>query len=196
MNHTVQPLQFDVRKLIAKGRRSLNKRVTGAQIRLPGFTFIVAPVDPEVKVARQLVVWLADRRVLKASECCDDCIDRSLASLLKIREHLVQRQVELADLPDGALFFLIEFVVQGLRQFLTHEERLKAEFGDEQDSQRSPDFHRPHDLREHYFAALKVLRAHIAGATTQIATIAGVSLPDIPDYLRVQTWDDTNYVSE
>jgi hypothetical protein len=196
MNHTVQPLQFDVRKLIAKGRRILNKRVTGAQIRLPGFTFTVAPVDPEVKLARQLVVWLGDRRVLNSFECCDGCIDRSLASLLKIREHLVQRQVELADLSDGVLFFLIEFIVQGLRQFLTHEERLKAEFGDECPSPHPSDFHRSQLLREHYFAALKTLRAHISGAAEQIAAIAGISLPCIPDYLRVQSWDNSNYITE
>ena len=174
----------------------MNKRVTGAQIRLPGFTFTVAPVDLEVKAARQLVIWLGDRRVLNASECCDGCIDRSLASLLKIREHLVQQQVELADLSDGILFFLVEFIVQGLRQFLTYEERLKAEFGDEHHSPRSPNSHRPHLLRENYFAALKTLRAHISGAAEQISTIAGMSLPGIPDYLRVKFWDESNSIAD
>lgn len=194
MNHTIEPLRFDLRKLIANGRGQLNKHVTGAQIRVPGFTFIVSPIDPEVRVARQLVVWLADRRVLKSQECCDNCIDNSLKSLLKIRENLVQRQVELADHSDGVLFFLIEFTVQGLRQFLTYEERLKAKFIDKPgDPQCPPDFYRPRELRNHYFAALKVLRAHIAGATAQIAIIAGVALPSIPQYLRVQSWDDASY---
>ncbi len=195
MDHAIEPLQFDVRKLLSKRRRDLNKRVTGVQIRLPGISFTVAPIDQEVRIARQIVVWLADRRVLNSSECCDGCIDRSLSSLLKIREYLVHRQVELADLSDGVLFFLIEFIAQGLRQFLTYEERLKANFGDEPQTSNSADFRRPQLMREHYFAALKVLRAHIAGASAQIATIAGIALPEIPEYLRVQSWDDRNYIS-
>jgi hypothetical protein len=196
MEPTIQPLQFDLRKLIAKARRTIDKRVTGAQIRVPGFTFTVAPVDPEVKVARQLVIWLADRRVLNAFECCDDCIDRSVASLLKIREHLVQKQVELSDYSDGVLSFLIEFMLQGLRQFLTHEERLRSQFSSGDHYSRFPDRHRAHPLRESYFAALRVLREHLYGATTQIAIIADISIPKIPDSMRVESWNPSNYVTD
>ena len=193
MNFAIQPLRFDVRKLLAKARRTLNKRVSGAQIHLPGFTFSVAPVDPEVKVARQLVIWLADRRVLNAFECCDGCIDRSLVSLLKIREHLVQKQVELSELSDGVLFFLIEFMLQGLRQFLTYEEQLKRQFTGDDHSRLFPDKHRPHVLRENYFAALGVLREHLYGAIVQIAIIAKVTIPKIPDSMRVESWNPSNY---
>jgi hypothetical protein len=196
MNSTIPPFRFDVRKLIAKARRTLNKRVVGAQIRVPGLTFTVAPVDPEVKIARQLVIWLADRRVLNAFECCDDCIDRSLASLLKIREHLVHKQVELSDYSDGVLFFLIEFMLQGLRQFLTHEERLKASFTADADGAQFPDRHRPHFLRDRYFAALRVLREHLYGAITQIAIVADVTIPKIPDSMRVQSWNPSNYLTD
>ena len=195
MKPLIKPLQFDLRKFFAKAGSILKKRVTGVQIRLPGITFAVAPVDLEVKIARQLVVWLADRRVLNARECCDNCIDRSLTSLLKIREHLVQQQVELADLSDGILFLLIEFIVQGLRQFLTYEERLKVKLGDLPHSTESSDFHRSRELRESYFVALETLRAHITGATAQIAIIAGISLPKIPENLRVQSWDESHYVT-
>jgi len=37
--------------------------------------------DRERTVARELVIRLKDRRVISAFECCDDCIDRALASL-------------------------------------------------------------------------------------------------------------------
>jgi hypothetical protein len=189
-----RPLRFDVRNLVAQGHRMFKKRVSGIQIRLPGLTFTVQPTDPEVKVARQIVVWLADRRVLKATECCDNCITRSLESLRKIREHLVERQVELADHSDGPLFLLLEFIVQGLRQFLTYEEHLRAEFGDEVRVQPSHSI-RPDLLREHYFAALEILRAHIGAAAHQIALIAGISLPSVPENLRIQTWSEPNYVT-
>jgi hypothetical protein len=192
MKQTVQPLRFDVRKLIAKGRRTLNKRVAGAQIRLPGFTFSVAPVDPEVKVARQLMVWLADRRVLTSKECCDGCIDSSLSSLLKIREYLVAKQVELADLSDGPLFFLIEFMAQGVRQFLTYEERLKMEFTHEV----SRDSHRPYPQRDRYFDALAILRQHFYWALQQLAIIADMPLPSFPDYLRIQSFDASYYITD
>ena len=192
MKHTSQPLRFDIRKLIAEGRRTLNKRVSGAQIRLPGFSFSVAPVDPEVKAARQLMVWLADRRVLKSKECCDGCIDHSLSSLLKIREYLVAKQVELADVSDGVLFFLIEFMAQGIRQFLTYEERLRAEYADE----AFPDSHRPHGQRERYFDALSVLRQHFYLAMQQLAVIAQMPMPDIPEYLHIQSFDSSYYLTD
>jgi hypothetical protein len=41
--------------------------------------------------------------VLSACECCDDCIDRALASLQEIRRTLVDKQVELYDILDGPI---------------------------------------------------------------------------------------------
>lgn len=193
MKPKIQPLRFDIRKLITKGRRTLNKRVTGAQIRLPGFTFSVAPVDPEVKIARQLMVWLANRRVLKSKECCDGCIKSSLSSLIKIREYLVEKQVELADLSDGPLFFLIEFMAQGTRQFLTHEERLKAEYADRFAS-HSEDC--PPALRERYFDALSILRQHFYLAGAQLAIIADMPLPNVPEYLHIRSFDSSYYLTD
>ena len=192
MKQASPPLRFDIRKLIAQGRRTLNKRVSGAQIRLPGFSFSVAPVDPEVKAARRLMVWLADRRVLKSKECCDDCIDHSLSSLLKIREHLVSQQVELADLSDGVLFFLIEFMAQGIRQFLTYEERLKAKYIDEP----SAASHRSRGQRDRYFDALSILRQHFYLALQQLAVIAQMPMPDIPEYLHIQSFDSSYYLTD
>ena len=107
-----------------------------------------------------------------------------------------KKQVELADLSDGVLSFLIEFMLQGLRQFLTHEERLKAELGGEAGSASPPHFGRPHRLREHYFTALNTLREHLSGALAQIAIIAGIAVPHIPEYLRVQTWNTANYITD
>ena len=65
------------------------------------------------------MIRMAERRVLNASECCDNCIDQALESLQKIRSLLVDKQVELADHTDGALYLLIEAIDEPIRQFLT-----------------------------------------------------------------------------
>ena len=70
------PFRFDLRSLLSGVRRKVNSRVDGVCINLPFVTFNVKPDDLEQKIARELVIRLADRRVLNAFECCDDCIDR------------------------------------------------------------------------------------------------------------------------
>src|SRR5205823_3720099 len=123
-------------------------------------------------------------------------IDRSVASILKIREYLVSKQVELADWTDGSLFFLFEFMAQGIRQFLTYEERLKVEFAPQPPSGSADNLRRPAALRQGYFDALTVLRQHLQMALNQIALIAGISAPKIPEYLQVQSWELSNYLTD
>jgi hypothetical protein len=118
------PFQFDLSALLQKARRTFQKRVEGVSISLPFVSFSVRPEDREKRVAREVVIRLADRRVLNASECCDGCIDQALASLQEIRTLLVDQQVELADLTDGALYLLLDLMREGIRQFLTFEQQI------------------------------------------------------------------------
>jgi len=79
------PFKFDFRVLLTRAREGLNDRVSGVSIKLPFLTFSVQPEATETKVAKEIVIRLADRRVLNAFECCDGCIDNALASLQKMR---------------------------------------------------------------------------------------------------------------
>lgn len=180
------PFRFDLRSLLSGARRKVNSRVDGVSINLPFVTFNVKPDDLEQKVAREIVIRMAERRVLNAFECCDNCIDQALESLQKIRSMLmVDQQVELANHTDSALYLLIEAMGDAIRQFLTFEQRLK------QEASRSPlfipnlpDFPRLPDRREQYFAALEMLRAHLYRCLTQVSKIANITIPEIVDHMR------------
>jgi hypothetical protein len=87
------PFRFDLRALLKNSRRKLNTRIGGVSISLPFISFSVKPDDLERRVAREIVIRMADRRVLDSSECCDDCIDKALTSLAEIRAILVNKQV-------------------------------------------------------------------------------------------------------
>jgi hypothetical protein len=91
---------------------------------LPFIELAVKIDDAERKVAREVVVRLADRRVLNAWECCDNCIDLALKSLQEIRQIIVDKQVELSGRTDGALYLLLDSIRDGIRQFLIFEQKL------------------------------------------------------------------------
>jgi hypothetical protein len=127
MRDLTPPFRFDLGSLISGARKRVNSRVDGVGINLPFVTFNVKPDDLEQKVAREIVIRMAERRVLNAFECCDNCIDQALESLQKIRSLLVDKQVELANHTDSALYVLTEAMGDAIRQFLTFEQRLKQE---------------------------------------------------------------------
>ncbi|WP_155305906.1 hypothetical protein [Desulfosarcina widdelii] len=149
----------------------MNRRVTGATINLPFISFAVEPEDLEQKVAREVIVRLADKRVLTAFECCDDCVERAIASLMEIRSMLVNKQVELSGHADGGLFLLLELMLEGIRQFFTFVERLQ--------SSRQGGRRDRRDLQP-YFDALTMLRGHMYQCRNQIAVIAGMEKPAVP----------------
>jgi hypothetical protein len=141
----------------------------------------------EQKVAREIVIRVADRRVLNASECCDNCIDEALGSLQKIRDFLVNKQVELSHAMDGPLYLLIELQLEAIRQFLTFEQRIKASASPTELRVHVPnDFRRPPDQREQYFAALEMLRGHLHRCLLQTAKIADTSIPKIAEHMRYE----------
>lgn len=174
------PFRFDLTKILQRARREAARRTDGASVTLslPFFSVTTNLTDVERRAAREIVIRMADRRVLSAKECCDNCIDDALESLQSIRSVLVDKQVELSHLTDGPLYFLIEAMLEGVRQFLTYEQRLTRS-SEDMESGDHPDFRRPYDQREAYFAALEVLRGHLSRCLGQVALIADVALPSV-----------------
>jgi len=169
MRNAKPPFKFDLRRLIARASRlprSLD--LDGVTINLPFISVSVKTRESERRVAREVVVRMADRRVLNSFECCDDCIENALRSLHEIRAILVDKQVELSAEADGALFLLLEAMAEGIRQFLTFEQRLSG----------LP------ERRLLYFAALEVLRAHLHRTLLQVAAIASMEIPGIAAHMR------------
>lgn len=169
------PFLFDIREPLKRLRRFAEGHVGGVTLTLPFFSVSVKPTGQEKKTARELVIRLKDRRVLSAPECCDGCIKEALASLLEIRSFLVDKQVELSGAQDGPLYLLIEAMVEGIRQFLTFEQRLNNSTR----PARTPNRHElPFEIRQKYFDGLEILRAHLSNCVTQVAEIAGMEVPD------------------
>ena len=162
--------------LLARARRAVVGRVGDVTLNLPFFSVAVNPLDREQKLAREIIIRLRDRRVLSSQECCDGCIDSSLTSLQEIRQVLVEKQVTLSDLQDGPLYLMIDMMRQGIRQFLTYEERLTA-VAEDIGPRTSRDFRRAPEARQAYFDALELLRGHISHCLVQVAAIAGMEAP-------------------
>lgn len=179
------PFKFDFRAQLKNARRKLNSRVGSVSVNLPFLSFSLNPDDLEQRVAREIVIRMADRRVLNAFECCDNCIDQALSSLQEIRRILVDKQVELSGAPDSPLYLLIELQVEAIRQFLTFEQGLNksARLGPVLPDVPG-DFRRPTYVREQYFAALEMLRAHLHRCLVQVSKIANTAIPKISDHMR------------
>lgn len=176
-------LQFDITELIARARRVFAKRLGDITVELPFLSISINPTDLEQRVAREIVIRLSDRRVLNGRECCDDCIDQSLASLQEIRSTLVEKQVELASAADGALYLLIEAMLEGIRQFLTYEQRLNQKTAYRASNRRVP------ELRQPYFGALEALRSHLNHCLGQVTAIAKIRAPKNAPWLAYGgTW--------
>lgn len=180
MTDSEPPLRFDLRPLLARARR-LHTSVDGVTLKLPFLSLTVKAEDRERRVAREVLIRLADRRVLNARECCGSCIDRALGSLQRIRNLLVDKQVELAEHSDGPLYLLLDTALEGIRQFMTFEERL--------------DQGNPSDWQRH-FLALEILRRHIYQCLIQISAIADLRLPRVADSMQYEAaWQMAVYLS-
>jgi len=160
------PFKFDLTELLSKLYRAGKSRVGDVTLNLPFVSVGVCPKSRERKIAREIVIRLKDRRVLSAWECCDDCVDKALASLQEIRRVLVDQQVELSDLRDGPLFAVLEAMNLGIRQFLTFEERLH-------NTSQSRDL----ETLQAYFDGLELLRGHLSRCLAQVAVLGGMEFP-------------------
>jgi hypothetical protein len=170
------PFRFDIREPLKKLQRLATSHVGEVTLSLPFFSVAVNPTGLEKKVARELVIRLKDRRVLSAWECCDHCIKEALASLQEIRRLLVDKQVELSGVQDGPLYILTEAMADGIRQFLSFEQRLNHSA--ERVRARPNRDELPYKIPQQYFDALEILRAHLSSCATQVAEIAGIEVPD------------------
>jgi hypothetical protein len=179
------PFKFEVANIV-KRLKSLPIAVDGAvKISIPFLEVTVKVDDREKKIARELVIRLADRRVLNAFECCDDCIDNALKSLQEIRQILVDKEVELSDKTDSALYILMDSIRDTIRQFLTFEQRLSGKH------KIAPQYFEQRDM---YFAGLEILRAHIHRTLIQVAKIAGTEIPGISQGMRYdENWQLEDY---
>jgi hypothetical protein len=183
MRELTPPFQFDASALVGKATRHVKKRVDGVSINLPFVSISFKPDDSEQRVAREVVIRLADKRVLNAFECCDSCIEQALSSLQEIRAILVDKEVELSERTDGGLYLILELMLTGIRQFFTFEEGLRATNPDLPGDVRTR-LHR-HDLPP-YFGALEMLRGHLYRCLTQVAIVANTKIPKIADHLRYE----------
>ena len=162
------PFRFDTREIVARAAR-LTPSIDGVSINLPFLSINLKATDIDCGVAREVVIRLADKRVLNASECCDNCITEALASLQEIRAILVNAQVQLKDRVDGPLYLVLETMLIALRQFLTFEQRLSLSNLED---------------RQIYFDALELLRGHLYRCLDQVARIAAISIPEIREHMR------------
>ena len=179
------PFRFDLRALISEARRKVSSRVGGVTITLPVVSLNVEPQDLERRVAREIVIRMADRRVLNAFECCDNCVDHALASLQTIRSFLVDKQVELTKSVESPLYLLVELMLAAIRQFITFEERLSPKSDRVAETESGAELSRgPYEPLEKYFAALEMLRAHLYRCLSQVAKIADMEIPRIGEHMR------------
>ncbi len=195
MRNLKPPFKFDFKAQLRDARYKLNSRVGSVSINLPFLSFSLNPDDLEKRVAREIVIRLSDRRVLNAFECCDNCIDQALSSLQETRRILVDKQVELSSAPESPLYLLVELHVEAIRQFLTFEQRInEAATPEGMQSDTSAEFRRPHQVKEKYFAALEMLRAHLHRCLFQVSKIAGTAIPKITDHMRYdEAWQIEAY---
>jgi len=170
------PFRFDIREPLKKLRRLAKSHVGAVTLSLPFFSVSVNPTGQEKKIARELVIRIRDRRVLSAYECCDHCIKEALVSLQEIRRLLVDKQVELSGVQDGPLYLLTEAMADGIRQFLTFEQRLDHSSGLVPGTRDRDEF--PDTIQQQYFDGLEILRAHLSNCLAQVAEMAGMEVPD------------------
>ena len=194
MNSSASPFKFDVSASIATARRKLNNNVEGVTITVPFGSFRVSPDDLEQKIAAEIVERMADKRVLSGSECCDNCIDYSISSILDIRSLIVDKKVILFKAKDGSLYMILDWMQETIKQFLTYQENLEKSSQNKIFVSAISDFKRPQENREKYFAALEMLRNHLCCCLIEISRIAKVAPPySVKDGKGERAWRLENY---
>ena len=157
-NTTVnKKLQIDFKQFYKKAKAlKENASIDGATINLPFISFNLSSENKERNIAREIIIRMRNKRVLNSKECCENCIDNSLESLIEIRKFLVDKQVDIDNL-DSPLFLLSDFALYGIKKFLSYTESFN-----------------PSKDREKYFDALHIIRGHLLRTFDQICIIAEV----------------------
>lgn len=181
------PLRFAVHDLAGRFARTVKKRVRTVTLMLPFGAIEVNLSDQERTAARELLIRLANHRVLTAQECCDGCIKDAMRSLSDVRKILTDEMVRLSDLQDGPLYALLDMTRDGIKQFTTYAEHLERRGrGARLSGVRA---------RHEYFEALNALRRYVGSCIAEMAKISGTRPARVIGYdLRVQ-WSDVGELS-
>ncbi|MDX9703664.1 MAG: hypothetical protein RBU23_11580 [Candidatus Auribacterota bacterium] len=71
--------RLDIKDILKKVKNKVEDNVNGISISIPFLSFSVSIDNTEKDVARELIIRLEDKRVLSGIECCDNCIQNSIA---------------------------------------------------------------------------------------------------------------------
>ena len=169
-------LRINFTEFYKKAKKIASKiEFKGATLNLPFISINIDADLNEKKIAKEIIIRLRDKRVLNTKECCDNCIENSLKSLIEIREFLVNKEVEIGNI-ESPLFLLVDFGLMGIKKFLTFTE-----------------FYKPEENQEEYFNSLNTIRGHLLRVFDGINQIA-----ELPEefgfrYEFNSNWDDQIY---
>lgn len=153
-----------------------NVNIEGVTINLPFISINLSASNEEQKIAREIIIRLRDKRVLNSKECCENCIDNSLKSIMEIRQFLVDKQVEIKKV-DSTLFLLVDFALFGIKKFLSYTETFN-----------------PTKNKNEYFDALHIIRGHLLRTLDQIAKLADLPTDFGFRYDFVDSWEPEVYL--
>lgn len=182
-------LRFDVREILKRLSRTASRakrQVDSVSVNLPlGTNITFKPNTVETDTAKEIVIFLSDRRVLDSGECCEDCVEAALKSIGEIREFLVQKQLALKNESDSILFMLIEVILTEIRQFQTYAQKL-APAGQTAHLERA---------KENYYVALNRLRGELLAILAQIANIAKMPIKTqmLNNYPNISRNEESGY---
>lgn len=179
MNEHKLPFKFNLNTVLTTARRQFNNNVEGASITIPFLSFRIAPSDFEQKIAAEIVERMADKRVLNGRECCDNCIDHSISSILEIRSMIVDKKVDLFKAKNGPLYIVLDLMHEPIKQFLTYQENLEKSAQNQIFVSTISDFKRSQENREKYQTALEMLRNHLCCCLIEVSRIAKVVPPNV-----------------
>lgn len=99
----------------------------GVSINLPFISFTVRVDETERDVARELLICLDDRRLLKRSHSCEKPTPLAIESVGKIRDLVVQMKAKLRNHTSGALYQMLEMMHLATVEFVNFIEKNELE---------------------------------------------------------------------
>lgn len=176
-------LTFDFSGLLADARRKLGGSTDGIEICLPHLSVCVSPSAGERSVAMQIAVRSANRSFLNRDECCLRCRDSALSSLREIEHMLVRQQTDLSVTPDGPVAILIDYMLEGIRQFTAFERAIGVSSETDSVASLDPASRWPYVNRRACLHAMELLRTHSWCCLRQVESIANVRIASVRDHL-------------
>lgn len=167
---------MDINKIYKEAIKFAKKTtISDITITLPFISFSVQATDIEKKIAREIIIRVRDKRVITSFQCCPSCTEYAIISLNEIRAILIDKQVELNNV-DSVLFLLIDFALDGIRNFMSNTENLKVS-----------------RHLETYKRLLQELREHLLRVFDQVSKIAELSMDFGCRSESAKEWDKKQY---